>query len=793
METQAPTTGVRVDDVPDGTYPTATHWGRYLAEVRDGVVVELRAVPDDPLPSPIGFGMPQAQRDEVRITEPHAREGWLRIGPGDTRDGRGRRGGERYVPLGWDEAIERTAVELDRVRTTFGNSSIFGGSYGWGSAGRFHHAQSQVHRFLNVIGGYTRSVNSYSSAALEVILNRVAGGKEAASESTPTWDQIRDHGNLVVAFGGLAPKNAQVSSGGVSRHLAMAAQQECRQAGVRFVSLSPVRDDASDLIEADWLPVRPNTDVAVMLGIAHTLVAEGLHDLDFLTRSCEGWDRFEPYLMGAVDGQPKDAAWASVISEVPAAVIEDLARRIARSRSVITASYSVQRAHHGEQSHWMALTLAAMSGSMGRPGGGYGVGLGAMHRNGLQQSPFSVASFPQGDNPVPDFIPVARITDLLMNAGGHVDYDGRHLTYPDIRLIYWAGGNPFHHHQDLNRLLAAWQRPETVVVHEQWWNPLARHADVVFPVATTLERADIGWGRGDYTVSAMQRAATPPDGVTTDFEIFSALAAALGVEEQFTEGRTADEWVRHLYDRSRTVAAETGFELPPFEEFWEAGQVHFTPEPAPPSAYELLREDPAAHPIRTPSGRLEIYSETIAGFGYDDCPPHPTWMEPAEWLGSPLAERFPLHLCSGQPVTRLHSQYDNGGYSRSRKIRGREPITISLADAETRGISDGDVVRVFNDRGVCLAGAVVTDAISPGVVSLSTGAWYDPLDPATPGSLDVHGNPNVLTLDIGTSKLAQGTSAHTCLVDVERYDGELPPINAFSPPEFAPPFGFHGL
>ena len=135
--------------------------------------------------------------------------------------------------------------------------------------------------------------------------------------------------------------------------------------------------------------------------------------------------------------------------------------------------------------------------------------------------------------------------------------------------------------------------------------------------------------------------------------------------------------------------------------------------------------------------------------------------------GRAKAERFKLHLLSNQPKLRLHSQLDNGPVSRAAKVQGREPLWINPDDAAARGISDGDVVRVFNDRGACLAGAVVTDAISPGVTLLQTGAWYDPDTPGRVGALDRHGNPNVLTLDKGTSKLAQGPSSQTALVEVE--------------------------
>ena len=134
--------------------------------------------------------------------------------------------------------------------------------------------------------------------------------------------------------------------------------------------------------------------------------------------------------------------------------------------------------------------------------------------------------------------------------------------------------------------------------------------------------------------------------------------------------------------------------------------------------------------------------------------------------------------------TRLHSQYDSASHSRAAKIAGREPVRINPADAAARNIKDGDIVRLYNDRGACLAAAVLSDAIRPGVAQLSTGAWFDPLDPARDDSLDKHGNPNVLTQDRGTSRLAQAPSAQSCLAEMERFDGPIPVVTAFDPPKF---------
>jgi biotin/methionine sulfoxide reductase len=357
------------------------------------------------------------------------------------------------------------------------------------------------------------------------------------------------------------------------------------------------------------------------------------------------------------------------------------------------------------------------------------------------------------------------------------------LRYPDVRLVYWCGGNPFHHHQDLGRLRRALGRPETIVVHDPFWTPMARHADVVLPATLTLERNDIGGSPNDPCLIAMHQAVSPYAEARSEYAIFSDLGAALGVGPRFTEGRDEMAWLRRLYEVWRgKVLDRVGSPVPDFEEFWATGFLDVPEGEADHVLFADFRDDPERAPLRTPSGRVEIFSETIAGFGYKDCPGHPTWLEPTEGSGSPLAARYPLLLVANNPTSRLHSQLDVGAFSQSTKIQGREPIRIHPADAAARQIEDGAIVRVFNDRGRCLAGAVVTDAVRPGVVQLSTGAWYDPLDPADPDALCVHGNPNVLTLDRGTSALAQGCAGQHALVEVEAWTGPVPPIRAYEPP-----------
>lgn len=754
---------------------TSNHWGTYRVETANGKVVGLSDFEQDSSPSPIGHGVVGVLDGPTRIDAPMVRKGWLENGPGSTD----RRGNDVFVRVTWDEAERLVADELKRVKERFGNQAIYAGSYGWASAGRFHHAQSQIHRFLNCIGGYTRSKDTYSFAAAEVLMPHVLGGCREFIYPGNSWQSIIENTRLVVAFGGIPIKNGQIAQGGCGRHRQPGAVTEAVQAGVQFVSISPLRDDMMDEAGAQWLAPRPSTDTAIMLAFAHTLLAEGLCDRDFIDRYSVGFDKYAAYLTGETDGVMKSAEWAASISGLPADIIRDLARRMSSQRTMLSVSWSLTRQDHGEQPYWAAISLAAMLGQIGLPGGGINFGIAAVNSVGNEFTVVPGAALPQGENPVDDLIPVARISDLLLNPGMEFDYNGARRKYPDIKIVWWAGGNPFHHHQDLNRLRKAWQRPETVIANEWCWNALAKHADIVLPCTTPLEREDIALTSRDGFIVHMAKAAEPYKQARNDYDIFTGLARRMDVVDRFTEGRTAEEWVRHLYDRSLQNAAGAGITLPTFPELKERRWFEIEKPAEPAVTFRDFRDDPQANPLNTPSGKIEIFSQTISDFDYADCPGHAVWMEPAEWLGN--AGRYPLHLISNQPSDKLHSQLDHGSVSRAGKINGRQPVRLHPELAAQRNISDGDVVRVFNDRGACYCGAVLDDGIRSDVICVSTGAWFDPIDQRSLTECR-HGNPNMLTLDKGTSSLAQGPIAHSCLVDIEHVS-DPPDVTAFDPPK----------
>ncbi|MFJ5986170.1 molybdopterin-dependent oxidoreductase [Lentzea sp. NPDC092896] len=720
---------------------TSAHWGTYWVETDGGEVSSARSAEPDAAPA-IG-NVVSGNRHRSRIARPAVRRG------------------DEFVEVSWDAALDLVAGELDRVRSEFGNQAIFGGSYGWGSAGRLHHAQSQLHRFLNRIGGYTRSINDYSRGASQVLLPHLIGAQEMLDmRHKPTsWADIAEHTDLLVSFGGVRRSNTWVAPGGHARHT---SSERIRAVGrtTRVVSLSAQRDDAFADLDAEWIGVMPATDTAVMLALIHVLIVDGLADDEFLATHTVGAEQVRRYVLGEVDGVPKTPEWAAEISQAPAGVIRALAHRMAAGRTLINVVYALQRGENGEQPVFAALTLAAFLGQIGLPGAGFAHGFGSMGDYGVGVAGPGLPTFPQGVNPVPDFIPCARISDMLLHPGEKVPYNGRTLTYPDVKLAYWAGGNPFHHHQDLRRLRTALSRLDTFVVHETHWTPTAKHADIVLPVATTLERDDIAAGAGDSRLRAMPRVVAPFGESREEFWIYTELASRLGVD--FAEGLDSSQWLERIYEEWRPEDA------PPFAAFWRDGGLDLPQEPYRDAVFTAFR---AGSPLGTPSGRIELDS-AVAG--------HARWREPTQWWGSPLAEEFDLHLLCNQPTHRLHSQLDMGDASQSTKVAGREPIRLHPEDAARRGLSTGDVVLVRSAQGSLLAGVVISDVLLPGVAQMHTGAWFDPSAPEIADC--VNGNVNVLTRDVATSPLTQATSGAHVLVAVTRYDGPVPPVQAYDPP-----------
>ena len=260
------------------------------------------------------------------------------------------------------------------------------------------------------------------------------------------------------------------------------------------------------------------------------------------------------------------------------------------------------------------------------------------------------------------------------------------------------------------------------------------------------------------------------------------------MQEAFTEGKDETQWLKGMYDDMKNRARAARVALPPFDMFWQSNNYVRFPVPEANKQWVRFadyRDNPLLNPLGTPSGKIEIYSDAIAKMHYEDCPGIPTRMPPHEWYRGPEAAKYPLSLNTAHPTNRLHSQLDNTPLREKYAVADREAILIHPQDAQPRGISGGDLVRAFNDRGQIPVGAVVSEDVRPGVVRISEGARFDPADPAQPGSLCKNGNVNCLTFDIGSSSSAQGNCGQMAQLQIEKYRGPVLKNTAHAVPQGA--------
>ncbi|WES68668.1 molybdopterin guanine dinucleotide-containing S/N-oxide reductase [Superficieibacter sp. HKU1] len=766
------------------TVLTAAHWGPMLVETDGETVFSSRGA----LSTPFENSLQTAVRDQVhsktRVRFPMVRKGFL-TSPDSPQ---GVRGQDEFVRVSWDEALDLIHTQHRRIRDSYGPASIFAGSYGWRSNGVLHKAATLLQRYMSLAGGYTGHLGDYSTGAAQAIMPYVVGGNEVYQQQT-SWPLVLEHSEVVVLWSA-NPLNTLKIAWNASDEQGIPYFDALRKSGKRLICIDPMRSETVDFLggSAEWIAPHMGTDVALMLGIAHTLVENGWHDNDFLDRCTEGYAIFAAYLTGERDGTAKTAEWAAEICGIPAAKIRELAHLFHHHTTMLMGGWGMQRQQFGEQKHWMLVTLAAMLGQIGTPGGGFGLSYHFANGGNPTRRAAVLASMQgsvQGGTDAVDKIPVARIVEALENPGAPYQHNGMDRHFPDIRFVWWAGGANFTHHQDTNRLIRAWQKPELVVISECYWTAAAKHADIVLPATTSFERNDLTM-TGDYSnqhLVPMKQVVTPRDDARDDYEVFADLSERWeeGGRKRFTEGKSHLQWLETFYDIAAQRGASQQVALPPFAEFWQANQLIEMPESEQNAQFVRFadfRRDPQAYPLKTASGKIEIYSARIASFHYADCPPHPMWLEPDEWHGNARPEQ--LQVLSAHPAHRLHSQLS---YSRLREqyaVAGREPITLHPQDAAARGIQEGDVVRVWNQRGQVLAGAVITDGIRPGVLCIHEGGWPG-LDPQA-GGICKNGAVNVLTKDLPSSRLGNGCAGNTALAWVEKYTGPLLTLTAFDPP-----------
>ncbi|HCK0616144.1 trimethylamine-N-oxide reductase TorA [Vibrio parahaemolyticus] len=774
---------------------TGSHWGAFRAHIYAGKVQEIKPLELDKNPTEMLNGIKGIIYSPSRVRYPMVRLDWLKKHKysADTR------GNNRFIRVTWDEALDLFYRELERVQKEYGPWALHAGQTGWNQTGSFNNCTAHMQRAVGMHGNFITKVGDYSTGAGQTIMPYVLGSTEVYAQGT-SWSEILENSDNIILWANDPVKNLQVGWNCEThesfKYLAE-LKEKVAKGEINVLSVDPVKNKTQRYLENDHLYINPMTDVAFMLAVAHVLYNENLYDKKFIDTYCLGFEEFIQYVQGKTkDKVEKTPEWAAAICGVKADKIREFARMLVSGRTQILMGWCIQRQEHGEQPYWAAAVVAAMVGQIGLPGGGisYGhhyssigvpstgfAGPGGFPRN-LDQG-----MKPKWDNN--DFngysrtIPVARWIDCLLEPGKEINYNGGKVKLPDFKMMVISGCNPWHHHQDRNRMKKAFRKLQTVVTIEFAWTATCRFSDIVLPACTQWERNDIDV-YGSYSnkgLIAMHRLVDPLFQSKPDFQIMSELTQRFGRREEYTRGMSEMEWIESLYNDCKK-ANEGKFEMPEFNEFWEKSVLDFG-EGKPWVRHADFRKDPELNPLGTPSGFIEITSRKIGRYGYEHCQEHPMWFEKSERShGGPGSDKYPFWLQSCHPDKRLHSQMcESEEFRATYAVQGREPVYINPIDAKAKGIKDGDLVRVFNGRGQLLAGAVLTDSYPRGVIRIEEGAWYGPLNEKA-GAICTYGDPNTLTQDIGSSELAQATSANTCIVDFEKFTGKVPPVTSFGGP-----------
>jgi anaerobic dimethyl sulfoxide reductase subunit A len=659
----------------------------------------------------------------------------------------GPRGRGEFERISWDEAYDTIVEKLIHTRDTYGASSIFLGT-GGGYQGSLHSGPRSLSRLLSMFGGYSAAYGNVSSEGC-------VWGVMAHYGTVYVGNSREDllNSKLIIMWGWDPIR--MISGTGAMHHLLNA-----KEAGARLIAVDPRYHDSAATAADRWIPIRPGTDTAVMVSMANVMIKEGLHDRAFLDKYTVGFDKFRDYVMGEEDGVEKTPAWASKISGVPESVIGELAREYATTKpACLMDCQGPARSAMGEQYTRCAMTLSAMTGNVGRPGGGSGGGLMVIPVGHMFRAP----AIPGLKNPAEAGGPSVRGTlDLKLRLIKRVHTNkvfdaflkGREGGYPfDVKVVWFAGTNLMNQRGNTNKAAKALESLDFIIVNELFMTPTARYADILLPVTTAAEKSDVvrPWPCGAY-YPFINRAIEPQWECKSDFVIACELAQRMGLDDFST--KTEEEWLRTFIMEH----PETGKHIEDFDRFRREG-IHRVTLPEPYVAFREQIEDPENNPFPTPSGKIEIFSQRTADIGDPLCPPIPKYLSTWEDRNDPLAERYPLQLLTPHPRNRAHSNMQLVDWLRE---VAPHRAWINPVDAADRGIEDGDQIHVFNDRGKVAITAWVTERIIPGVISIFQGAWYDPDE----NGVDQGGCANTLTNDAYSPG---GASAlHTALVQVSK-------------------------
>lgn len=666
----------------------------------------------------------------------------------------GKRGEGKFVRISWDEATTLIAENLQRITQKYGPSSRYV-HVGTAVSGGTFSGDTMARRLLNLTGGhlgYYHSVSMGNTAAA----TPYTYGTAASGNSLDTLVDTP----LVILWG----HNPTETIFGHTNHYF----QQMKQNGTRFIVVDPRYSDTASSLADEWIPLRPSTDNALMDAMMYVIITENLHDKTFIERYTLGFDETSmpegvpaneslvAYLTGAKDGVKKTPEWAEVITHVPAQTIRQLARDYATTKpAALIQGWGPQRHNCGERTARGSTLLATITGNVGIKGGWAG-GYGGIGNRKFTTGP------EMPDNPVKQKISVmnwVQAADDASQVTPQVGLTGGEKLDSNIRILFSLAGNYLaNQNPDIHqatKVLEDESKIEFIVASDLYLTPSAKYVDLLLPETSFMERWNIGetWGTGNYLMLS-EKLIEPPFESRSDYDWLREVAAKLGVEKEFSQGRTEKEWIAHIWGNTRQAMPDE--KLPTFEQLQVTRRHLFKSEPY--IAFEANIRDHKNHPFLTPSGKIEIFSRRLYDMHNPEIPALSHYVPAHEGPEDALAKKFPLQLITWKGKNRANStQYANPWLQEVQV----QKLWINPADAQQRGIAQGDSVRIHNDRGVTQIPAEVTQRIMPGVVAMQAGAWWQP----DANGVDHGGCANVLS-SARITALAKGNSHQTMLVEV---------------------------
>ena len=722
------------------------------AHVRDGVVTRIATLPDeahDPA-MPIMRACVRGRSYRKFVYHPdRLKYPMKRVG---------KRGEGKFVRISWDEATTLIADNLTRITHQYGPASRYV-HVGTAVSGGAFSGDKMVRRLLNLHGGYLESYHSVSMGNTAAA-TPYTYGTAASGSSLDTLADTR----LVILWG----HNPNETIFGHTNHYF----QQMKRNGTRFIVVDPRYSDTAASLADQWIPLLPSTDNALMDAMMYVIITENLHDKAFIDRYTLGFDEesmpdgvpenesLVAWLSGKKDGIAKTPEWAEAITHVPAQTIRQLAREYATTKpAALIQGWGPQRHNCGERTARGSTLLATLTGNVGVKGG-WAAGYGGIGNRKFTTGP------EMPDNPVKEKISVmnwvqaaddpAQVTPENGLTGGETLPSG-------IRLLFSLAGNYLaNQNPDLHQAVKVLEddtKIEFIVVSDLYMTPSAKYADLLLPETSFMERWNIGetWGTGNY-VMLSEKLVEPAFERRSDYDWLCDVADKLGLKQAFSAGRSEQQWIAHIWEQTRQAMPQEN--MPDFATLRVQRHHLFKSEPY--VAFEANIRDPQNHPFATPSGKIEIFSKRLYDMHHPEIPALSHYVPAHEGPQDPLSERYPLQLITWKGKNRANStQYANPWLQEVQT----QKLWINPLDAQPRGLTSGDTVRIHNDRGLCQVEVEVTPRIIPGVVAMQAGAWWQP----DAQGIDRGGCANVLS-SARITALAKGNSHQTMLVEVTKHE-----------------------